>query len=169
MNDEEYAIVSKKEFDKLRTELEKLKKNPLGGSKQGEDLQDSVDNLSTSLNSMMELFKEASDQMKIEEHDTDILGKKLDPLLEKVDTLIEQNQKIAKGIVAVADMVKEKLESHEAKPEPEPMGLPPGPMGGPLPPGPPMPGPMPAPPRGMPPLPPLGPKKKPILGGFLTK
>ena len=195
MNEEEYAIVSKKEFLKLKNELEKLKKNPLQGTPAGENLQESIDNLSGSLNSMMTLFKEAADDLKIEERDTQIVAKKLDPLMEKVDTLIEQNQKIAKGIVAVADMVREKLSEIEEKTHAEPVkeerkelpplggapappGMPPEPAGmGDMPPPPGMPEPemppMPAdmpPPPGMPDIPgPMPSRKKPILGGFLKK
>lgn len=196
VDEEEYAIVSKKEFMQLKRELDKLKKNPLEGSEKGADLQDSIDSLNVSLNSMMNLFKEASDQLQLEERDTEMVGKKLDPINEKLDTLIEQNQKIAKGIVAVADMVREKLEEmgekeeHKESPRP-PMGPPPGPVpmgppGGMMSPpgfgpeeeepmspfGAPMPPPAPGSGPGMAPLPPLGSrpeKRKPILGGFMRK
>jgi hypothetical protein len=193
MTEEEYAIVSKKEFMKLKQEIEKLKKNPLQGSPAGENLQESIEGLNTSLTGMMELFKTAADELKIEERDTHIVSQKLDPLIEKVDTLIEQNQKIAKGIVAVADMVREKLEEMEHGPaipehkesEMHPLGMPSAPRPEPIkpiqaptmdmsgsqtmpepampssmPPMPEMPSPMPPPPK---------PKKKPILGGFLSK
>ncbi|MFQ5474431.1 MAG: hypothetical protein ACE5DM_01215 [Candidatus Nanoarchaeia archaeon] len=223
MAEEEYAIVSKKEFMKLKLELDKLKKNPLQGSEAGANLQDSIESLNKSLTGMMELFKEASDELKIEERDTQIVSKKLEPIAEKVDTLIAQNQKIAKGIIAVADMVKEKLDEIEEKtsapkekkpelpplPPPMPPPMPETPAGPASPPGPepmapmgqpmlgPEMGPMPAqsmpgagafppmgPPGPMPPMdaPPPRPgadmpapmpapkgKKKPILGGFLTK
>ncbi|MBI5398889.1 hypothetical protein HZB03_05485 [Candidatus Woesearchaeota archaeon] len=114
-NDDEYAIVSKKEFLALKKELERIKKNPLEGSPVGENLQDSIDNLNTSVNSMLEVFKQASQEMGIEEHDTQLVSKQIGPLQEKIDTLIEQNQKIAKGIVAIADMVREKLDEIEAR------------------------------------------------------
>ena len=168
MAEEEYAIVSKKEFLKLRHELDKLKKNPLEGSPAGANLQDSIESLNKSLTGMMELFKEAGDQLKIEERDTQIVAKKLDPITDKIETLIEQNQKIAKGIIAVADMVKEKLEEIEAKtsaPKPiaeehheerhelPPLGGAPAPPPGPAPEpmSPPMPGPGPMGPEPMPP------------------
>ncbi|MBI4739262.1 hypothetical protein HY772_06950 [Candidatus Woesearchaeota archaeon] len=114
-NDDEYAIVSKKEFLALKKELDRIKKNPLEGSPVGENLQDSIDNLNTSVNSMLEVFKQAAQEMGVEEHDTQLVSKQIGPLQEKVDTLIEQNQKIAKGIVAIADMVREKLEEIEAR------------------------------------------------------
>ena len=160
MSDEEYAIVSKKEFLALKKELDKLKKDPLGDSEQGENLQGSIDNLSKSLNVMLEVFKQAAQDMSLEDHDNALVGKQMGPLNEKLDTLIEQNQKIAKGIVAVADMVKEKLdELKESRPESKPAlpplsGAPKPPMSGPM--SPPMGGPM-SPPMGVPmPPPPMG-------------
>lgn len=173
--DEEYAIVSKKEFEQLKNQLDRLKKNPLGDSQKGQDLQDSIDNLSRSLNSMMSIFKEAADDMKLEGRDQQVIGAKIEPLGGKLDTLIEQNQKIAKGLIAVADMVKEKLEKIEehttsnSKPEvnddlklpsmnrptmpPPPMSAPSG-------------SPMPPPPSGMS-MPPPPNMKKPIMGGMM--
>ncbi len=137
-DDEEYAIVSKKEFMTLKKELERLKKNPLEGSESGEDLQASIDNLNKSLNVMLEVFKQAAEDMKLEEHDTEMVGKQMGPINDKLDQLIDQNQKIAKGIVAIADMVKEKLEEigekskHELPPlsgGPEPRSSPTPPSG----------------------------------------
>ncbi|MBT7903777.1 hypothetical protein HN587_07995 [Candidatus Woesearchaeota archaeon] len=108
--DEEYAIVSQKEFSGLKKELEKFKKNPFSSAKEGESLQDSISGLNSSLTTMMEVFKTAADEMKIEEHDTELVTKQMGPIKEQLDMLIEQNQKIAKGIVAIADMVREKFE-----------------------------------------------------------
>jgi hypothetical protein len=177
MEDDEYAIVSKKEFLMLKRELDKLKKNPLEGSESGENLQASIDNLNKSLNVMLEVFKQAAEDMKLEEHDSEMIGKQIGPIAEKIDTLIDQNQKIAKGIVAVADMVKEKLEEigeKAAAPKLPPLSGGPKPaaptsrpsFGGPMPPQRPSfggPGGMPPPglpplgePEGMGPMPPMG-------------
>ncbi|MBW2964484.1 hypothetical protein KY363_03415 [Candidatus Woesearchaeota archaeon] len=195
MTEDEYAIVSKKEFLALKKEIERLKRNPLEGSESGENLQASIDNLNKSLNVMLEVFKQAAEDMKLEEHDSEALSKQVGPLNDKIDTLIDQNQKIAKGIVAIADMVKEKLEELEKKqdekprlpplgggPKPPmpsrsaPMGPPPGPMG-------PPPGPSFGPPpmggfggpdgmEDLPPLtppgaPPMGPPRKDVMGGLM--
>lgn len=183
--EEEYAIVSKKEFLALKRELERIKKNPLEGSESGEDLQASIDNLNKSLNVMLEVFKQAAEDMKLEEHDTETVGKQLGPINEKIDTLIDQNQKIAKGIVAIADMVKEKLEeigeksehkmpplSGGPKPAPPkpaaPLFTPPGPIPS-APPGAPEgmepPAPAPAPSQGLPPLTPPGAPSGPSSSG----
>ncbi|MBU2561982.1 MAG: hypothetical protein KKD17_06830 [Nanoarchaeota archaeon] len=170
MDEEEYAIVSKKEFLALKRELDRFKKNPLEGSESGENLQASIDNLNKSLNVMLEVFKQAAEDMKLEEHDTGMVAKQIGPINDKIETLIDQNQKIAKGIVAIADMVKEKLEeiSEKAvsKPALPPLSGGPAPRSAPRPAAPPSFGPAP-PPRPAPPgfrgpsgfgggLPPLG-------------
>ena len=166
MDEDEYAIVSKKEFLALKRELDKLKKNPLEGSEHGETLQASIDNLNRSLNTMLEVFKQAADEMKLEEHDTELVSKQMGPLNDKLDTLIDQNQKIAKGIVAIADMVREKLDELASRPRLAPLGGPrpeprPMPSGGPGP----LPGPMPPPPGAMPrPSGPMPPPSGPGMG-----
>jgi hypothetical protein len=161
LEEDEYAIVSKKEFLALKKEIDRLKKNPLEGSESGEDLQSSIDNLNKSLNVMLEVFKQAAEDMKLEEHEAETVGKQIGPINEKLDTLIDQNQKIAKGIVAVADMVKEKLEEISEKEEaPSKPKLPPL-GGGPKPTAPPMSGPG-MPPIGPPPAAPMTPGPAPI-------
>jgi hypothetical protein len=157
LTEDEYAIVSKKEFMALKKELERIKKNPLEGSESGEDLQSSIDNLNKSLNVMLEVFKQAAEDMKLEEHESETVAKQIGPITDKIDMLIDQNQKIAKGIVAVADMVKEKLEEmeekSEAKPKLPPLGGGPKPFAPkPAPMAPPMPGPAPGPGAELPPL-----------------
>ncbi len=71
-------------------------------------LKESIDNLNNSINSLMKLFKEATEQLKMEEHDSEVVDKKISPVMQKITTLEEQNEKIARGIVAVADMLKER-------------------------------------------------------------
>ncbi|MBN1544403.1 hypothetical protein JW898_02985 [Candidatus Woesearchaeota archaeon] len=169
MDEEEYAIVSKKEFLALKRELDRFKKNPLEGSESGENLQASIDNLNKSLNVMLEVFKQAAEDMKLEEHDTEMVAKQIGPINDKIETLIDQNQKIAKGIVAIADMVKEKLEEISEKaasrPSLPPLSGGPAPRPGPMsarPSAPPSFGPAP-PPRPAPP----GPGGPPGFGGGL--
>ena len=164
LEEDEYAIVSKKEFLALKKEIERLKKNPLEGSETGEDLQASIDNLNKSLNVMLEVFKQAAEDMKLEEHEAETVGKQLGPITEKLDKLIDQNQKIAKGIVAVADMVKEKLEEISEKEDAQSKHRLPPLEGGPkpfAPRAPPMPGMPPGPPPGPPPMPGFGPPGAP--------
>ncbi|MBU0757492.1 MAG: hypothetical protein KKF44_05475 [Nanoarchaeota archaeon] len=75
-----------------------------------------MDSLSYSLNSLMGIFKEAASDMKLDDHDTMMIADKVTPLLEKIDKVLEQNEKIAKGIVAIADMISEQ-QAHIPQPE----------------------------------------------------
>jgi len=73
-----------------------------------EDLKQSIDTLNNSINSLIKIFKDASEQLKVDEHDSKIVDKKISPIMKKISMLEEQNEKIARGIVAVADMLKER-------------------------------------------------------------
>ena len=68
-------------------------------------------------------------ELKLEERDEAVVSKQLDPIAKKIDLLLDQNEKIAKAIVAIADMIKEKepeetekkqmyMPQEEYKPEP---------------------------------------------------
>jgi hypothetical protein len=115
---EGYAIFSEDEIKNIKEDISTLKRNPLGGSAAGKSLMENVEVLNKSINDLISIFKEASDQMKLEDRETDLVSKKIDPLFEKLDMLIEQNQKIARGIVAVADMVSEALQQKAIAPKP---------------------------------------------------
>ena len=103
----DYAIVPEEEVNKLKSDMEKLKKNPLQ-SYGSDDLIEAMSNLTKAINSMTELFKTAAEEMKFEERETETIGRKMDPMFSKIDMLLDQNQKIARGVVAVADMLSEK-------------------------------------------------------------
>ncbi|HME87454.1 MAG TPA: hypothetical protein VKE88_03515 [Candidatus Nanoarchaeia archaeon] len=142
--DDDYTLLSSKEVSELKQDMDYLKKNPLGGTKSGKSLQESIDKLNENMEMLIEIFKEASDQMKAEERESDVILKRIQPLENKLEELSEQNQKIAKGILAVADMVAAKEQAPPMQ-KPRPMMMPP------MAPRPPMPG-MQAPQR-MPPMP----------------
>lgn len=107
--DEDYELVPHKIVSELKKEVDELKRNPLGTTSTGQDLQASMNALAHSINDLLQLFKDATEQMHVEEKDSHVFTKRLDPMLDKLDTIIEQNQTIAKGILAVADMLKEHL------------------------------------------------------------
>jgi len=110
--DDDYTLVSSKDVSELKQDVDFLKKNPLGSSKSSRSLQESVDKLNENIEELIEIFKEASEQMKAEERESDVIVKRIAPIEAKLDELSDQNQKIAKGILAVADMVN----SREEKP-----------------------------------------------------
>ncbi len=70
-------------------------------------LKKSIDDLNNSINYLVGIFKGAAEEIKTEPQELEV-DKKISPLMKKISILEEQNEKIARGIVAVADMLKER-------------------------------------------------------------
>lgn len=102
---EDYALVPEKEVMQLKRDVENIKKNPFAAYG-GQDLVESISNLTKSINALIELFRTASQEINLEEREAETVGKKIDPMFEKIDVLLEQNKKIARGVVAVAEMLQ---------------------------------------------------------------
>ena len=111
--DDEYELLPHKRVLQLEKDVVALKKNPLGSTGDGKSLTEHMDTLSKSMNELVKIFKTASTQMDLEERETELVSKQLGPLMERVDLLIDQNKKIAKGIVAIADMLEDHKKDHE--------------------------------------------------------
>jgi chromosome segregation ATPase len=150
MEEDDYTLMSSKEVSELKQDVDYLKKNPLGGTKSGKSLQESIEKLNDNIQELIEIFKEASEMTKSEEREADIIIKRIQPIEQKMDELADQNQKIAKGILAVADMVSAR-EEQRPQPRPQPQQqMQPRPMM-----QPPMPRPMSSPMPSQPRLPPM--------------
>jgi hypothetical protein len=120
--EEEYELVPYKEINELKDELHKLKDYPIPSSKK---LQVTMDELAMKLDRMTAILEEASHELHAEEGGM-TFQERMKPLIEKMNKILEQNSEIAKGIVAVADLVEElrgRLESgfmvkeHTGQPE----------------------------------------------------
>lgn len=118
--DEDYELMPQSSFSKLKEDLENIKAKAAGSNDVG--LNDNLKKLSDDLTTMIKLFQTATDEMKYEEQEAKLLTQKIDPLSDKIDMILEQNEQIAKGIVAVADLVKE-LKEKKVEVKPKPFGL----------------------------------------------
>ncbi|MBW3001543.1 hypothetical protein KY338_00095 [Candidatus Woesearchaeota archaeon] len=154
---EEYELLPHREIEDLKEELRKLKEFEITPTKK---LRISLIELNKKLDKLLQIFDEARHDIRTEEIG---LGfkEKMKPLMEKMETLQEQQADIAEGMVALADIVKGMKK--EKKPELEPPGMPPGMPPRPVGPpsstmGPPRPSGM---PPGAPPRPPAGPPPRP--------
>jgi len=158
-----YQIMPYKEVLALKKDIEELKKKSSGGSA---ELMETIGKLTKNMDNMLQIFKAAAEEMDLEEDG----GNK--ELKKKLDEIIEQNKIIAEGMVAIVDMVKERLPEKESEedeprlnfhqrgpmPPPAPSGLPEPdelssflpPLGPPMSPPPLLRGQMPQPPRPMP-------------------
>ncbi|MCF7861434.1 hypothetical protein K9M79_04225 [Candidatus Woesearchaeota archaeon] len=115
MDDTDYEIIPQEELKKLKREIEKLRGR---NSESPEYIQDSVDKLNDSINKLLEIFVRAADEFKDEQEDEEFISKNLDPFADQLDTIIEQNNKLAKGVVALSDDVKSimsRLDNLESK------------------------------------------------------
>lgn len=95
---DDYELLPHEELEKLRRDIEHLKKSPYPGTKQNKNLLDSMESLSDSINRLIAIFEGTQEDLIKEYKDASPTK-----LLVKVS---EQNVKIAEGIVAVAEMLK---------------------------------------------------------------
>lgn len=132
-----FIVISKKEVDSMAEEefvykdISDLKREVEGmkGRKDisAKELHDAVQNLTQTIVDMLEVFGAAAEQLKLEEQEYEQESKKHEVILAKLDKIIDQNKTIAEGMVAIVEMVKEKIvapakEKEETmfRPQPEP-------------------------------------------------
>ena len=101
-DNDEYEILPHKDIIELREELRSLKAKPTE-----KNLQISMVELSTKLDRLIEIFEEAQEEFKVEEGAGLTWQEKMQPLLERMDKILEQNSEIAAGIVGLSDQLTE--------------------------------------------------------------
>lgn len=124
--DDDYELVPKREILELKKQIQELKQDPLGQAS-GSGFYSSIEALNTNLSKMINIFKQASEEMKLEERESQIISQKIEPILEKIDEIHEDNQAIAKAILNLSDDMKELKEQLERNSAPQ-MSLPPRPQ-----------------------------------------
>ena len=127
--DEEYELMPHSEIARLRSEIEQFKRSQsghgnaasggTGGGGGGIDAE-SIQQLNSTLANLMEIFKETNMELKVGDHEISSRLTKLNNMSEKLDTIIDQNEKIAEAILTIADttdMMKKHFDqepSHES-------------------------------------------------------
>lgn len=109
--DEDYDMLPHKEIVGIKKELEELKKKQT--TTESKSVLNQINQLKDSINNLLDIFKEAQESFKLEEKEPVYIKN----LLDKLDNLAHQNTRIAEGLVAVADMVKE-IKGKAEKPKP---------------------------------------------------
>ncbi len=98
-NPEEYELVPHDQLDYLRHEVEKIKRNPFGDTRSSKDLLSSMDALNANIAKLIAILETANDDIVRDYKDASSA--------ERLGKVLEQNEKLAKGIVAIADLLKE--------------------------------------------------------------
>jgi len=111
---DEYELLPHEELERLRKEVDQLKRDPLQGMASSKTLIDAMDNLSHSINNLLRMLSDAQKDM-IKEYQSAKPN-------EKLIMILEQNEKMAKALVSIANMVKRPPIRHPAEQQyPRPM------------------------------------------------
>ncbi len=104
--DDGYIVTPYSDISETKKKLKRLdNKDEVGSS----ELISSMKDLTKNMSGMLELFKTAADEMKLEEQEEHTVSEHINPIMQKLDEIIEQNKIIAEGMVALSELVKEKL------------------------------------------------------------
>lgn len=94
-DDSDYELMPKKEIEKLKKELNALKRNPYGESDRGQDLQKSIERLNNTMNKLIAILEDAQQDI-IDEYNES-------KPIEKLNQILDQNETIAKALVSIHD------------------------------------------------------------------
>ena len=95
---DDYELMPKKEIDKLRKELSVIKKNPYGVSDKGQDLQQSIERLNSTINKFISILEDAQQDI-IDEYQES-------KPVEKLNQILDQNETIARALISINDNLK---------------------------------------------------------------
>lgn len=106
MAEEDFEADSYRSISDLNKELTAMK-----GKKDisVKDLYDTVQKLTGTMSDMLEVFGAAAEQLKLEEKEYETDSRRHEFIISKLDKIIDQNKTIAEGMVAIVDMIKEKV------------------------------------------------------------
>lgn len=96
--EKEYEILPHEELQKLRDEVERIKRNPLHGQKVSDDLKASVDKLTTTMTNFINLLANTNDELVHQFEKTTIQS--------HFAKISDQNEQIAQAILTLAEMVQ---------------------------------------------------------------
>lgn len=105
---DEFELVPRAQLEYLRSEVERIKRNPFGDTRSSKDLLASMDSLNANVEKLVRIFETASDDI--------IRDYKDGANTEKINRMLDQNERLAKGIVAIAELVQETKESKSSSP-----------------------------------------------------
>ncbi len=112
MAEDDYDLLPHQEIKRLRDQIKNLKSQLGQKDVKPSSLQGSVDTLNESMKLLITIFQEASKNIEGEPHKAthehlDGMNTHLDNLNSKMEQLLKHNEEIAKGILVVANLIKE--------------------------------------------------------------
>jgi len=104
---EDFAFVPSKDLNKLESELASLKHNPLLQKKDSKQLASSIDELQGSLSELLAMFRKANEDLTLEQREERILTQQLEPVMQKLNEIVDQNETIANALVSLSQTIEE--------------------------------------------------------------
>jgi len=105
--DEEYELAPHKQIERLKKEVERLRNNPLGKTTSSKDLLEAVDTLTQAVYELNRIFKIAAEQVKYDRPSVQHDGLQARLISQRMDTLSEENKKIASALISLSEAVKD--------------------------------------------------------------
>lgn len=102
MEEDSYELVKHDELEELKREIEDIKSNPLGDKQKSKSLLASMNELTRAINTLNGILKETQKEV-IDDYERNSPSNNFKELK-------DQNEKIAKGILALADVVNSKTD-----------------------------------------------------------
>ncbi len=112
-NPGEYELVPHDRLELLRHEVEKIKRNPFGDTQSSKDLLSSMDALNKNLVKLIAIFETANDEI--------VRDYRAGANTERLNKVLDQNEKLARGIIIIADLLKELKEMKGSLSPPTPL------------------------------------------------
>jgi len=102
---DDYELISHREMLKLKEDLNRLKQgNPVSS-----DMKSSIRELNDKLSSLIDIFDSAVENLREEDKESELISDKINPMLQKLEEIDEQNKKLAQGMVAINALMDDKL------------------------------------------------------------
>ena len=112
MTEQEYEIMPHKLLSDLKYDVEALKKKLTQPDAKADELILEIESMKDSLHELTTIFERAIEETKSED-----LSK---VIKEKLDTVVKQNEVIARGMVAISDKLEEFMAGESTKPKMHP-------------------------------------------------
>jgi len=106
MTDAEYEILPHQLLQDLKYDVEALKKKLTAPDAKSNELILEIESLKDSIHELNGIFAKALEQTKDED-----LGKTVQALNERLQTVVSQNETIAKGMIAISDKLEQFMHS----------------------------------------------------------
>lgn len=107
--DDTYDLMPHRQIEDLKKHFDELKKKTISS----QEMLDSMNKLTATMDSMLKLFTQAAEELKLEEKEESETARKTDSIIKMLEGIKYQNNTIAEGVVTVSDMIKEHKEEHK--------------------------------------------------------